>query len=69
MHFPPPLFGWLCQELIVVYDYAYAVTNFIGDPNLPLPPGAQWTDAGKNLFLEIFSSFMIFFKVYLRDYL
>ena len=33
--------------MLMVNDYAYAGTNFIGDPNLPLPPRGQWGDIGK----------------------
>lgn len=61
MHFPPAFFGWLHQQKIMVDDYAYAGTDFRGDQDLPLPPGAQWTDTIKNLFFGIFSSFMILF--------
>ena len=31
----------------MVEDYAYAGTNFSGDPDLQLPPGGQWGDIGK----------------------
>ena len=31
----------------MVEDYAYASTDFRGDPDLPLPLGAQWGDIGK----------------------
>lgn len=39
MHFPPQLFGWLHQKLIIVDDYAYVGTKLRGDPYLPLPMG------------------------------
>ena len=31
----------------MVEDYAYAGTDFRGDPDLPLPPGGQWGDMDK----------------------
>ena len=31
----------------MVEDYAYAGTNFSGDPDLPLPLGGQWGNIGK----------------------
>lgn len=39
MHFPPQFFGWLCHQLLVVNDYAYASVDFRWDLDLPLPPG------------------------------
>lgn len=54
MHFPLSLFDWLWHQLIIMDDYAYVGTNFRGYLDLPLPPGTQWTDAGKNLFFGIF---------------
>lgn len=57
MSFPPVLFIWLRQQLIMVDFWAYVGTYFQGDPNLPLPPGAQWNDSGKELFFK-FSKFV-----------
>ena len=45
--FGEPFFRWLRDQLLMVEDYAYAGTNFSGDPDLPLPPGGQWGDIGK----------------------
>ena len=45
--FGDPFFRWLSDQLLMVEDYAYMGTDFWGDPNLPLPPGAQWGDIGK----------------------
>ena len=45
--FGDPFFQWLRDHLLIVEDYAYAGTNFRGDPDLPLPPIAQWGDTGK----------------------
>ena len=42
-----PLFRWLRDQLLMVEDYAYAGTDFSGDPNLLLPPSGQWGDIGK----------------------
>ena len=49
--------------MLMVKDYAYAGTNFTGDPDLPILPGGQWGDIGKKqetLKMEIFSMFYIF---------
>ena len=37
----------------MVEDYAYAETDFHGDPNLALPKGSQWGEIGKNNFFII----------------
>ena len=37
--FGDPFFRWLRDQLLMVKDYAYAGTDFSGDPDLPLPPG------------------------------
>ena len=36
--FDDPFFRWLWDQMLMVEDYAYAGMNFIGDPDLPLPP-------------------------------
>ena len=54
MHYPPQIFIWPQCQLLVVDDYAYAVTDFRWDPDLPLPPGEQWIDACKNMFFGFF---------------
>ena len=33
-------FHWLDDQILMIEDYAYAGTDFRGDPDLPLPPGA-----------------------------
>ena len=45
--FSDPFFRWLQDHILMVEDYAYAGTDFGGDPDLPLPPGGQWGDIGK----------------------
>ena len=40
-------FKRLRDQILMVEDYAYAGTNFIKYPDLPLPPGGQWGDIGK----------------------
>ena len=37
--FGDPFFRWLWDQMLMVEYYAYAGTNFIGDPDLPLPLG------------------------------
>jgi len=61
MHYPPQFFAWLECQLLVVDDYAYVGMDFMWDLDLPLPPGEQWTDAGKNLVFYFFK-FYDFFK-------
>ena len=46
MKFEATFFHWLQYQILMIEDYAYAGTDFRGDPNLPLPPGAQWGDIG-----------------------
>ena len=36
--FSDAFFIWLRDQMLMVEDYAYVGTNFIGDPDLPLPP-------------------------------
>ena len=48
-------FRWLWDQMLMVEDYAYAGTDFIGEPYLPLPPRGQWGDIDKkqeNLKME-----------------
>ena len=47
VNFSDPFFRWLWDQMLMVEDYAYAGTDFIGDLDLPLPPGGQWGDIGK----------------------
>ena len=37
--FGDAFFRWLRDQMLMVEDYAYAGTDFIGDPVLPLPLG------------------------------
>ena len=36
--FGDSFFRWLWDQTLMVEDYAYAGTDFISDPDLPLPP-------------------------------
>ena len=38
--FEAAFFRWLRDQILMIEDYAYAGTNFRGNPNLPLPPSA-----------------------------
>ena len=38
--FGDPFFRWLRDHLLMVEDYAYVGTDFRGDLDLSLPPGA-----------------------------
>ena len=45
--FGAPFFHWLDDQILMIEDYAYVGTDFMGDPDLPLPPSAQWGDISK----------------------
>ena len=45
--FGGPFFRWLNDQILMIEDYTYEGTNFRGDPDLLLPPSAQWGDIGK----------------------
>ena len=47
MNFSDLFFKWLRDQIVRVEDYAYAGTDFTGDPDLPLSPGGQWGNIGK----------------------
>ena len=47
VNFSDAFFRWLCYQMLMVEDYAYAGIDFIGEPDLPLAPGGQWGDIGK----------------------
>ena len=44
----------------MIEDYAYTGTDFRGDLNLQLPPGAQWGDIGKKQNPKMFIMFLCF---------
>jgi hypothetical protein len=44
-------FDWLRPQLLMVDDYAYAILDFRGDPDLVLPEGSQWGNLGKKHIL------------------
>ena len=45
-------FDWLHHQLIVMEDWPYSGTDFIGDPYLSLQEGEDWDeDLGKTHFL------------------
>ena len=47
VNFGDPFFRWLRDQILMVEDCAYAVTDFSRDPDLPLRPGGQWGDIYK----------------------
>ena len=47
LKFGAPFFRWLNEQIFMIGDYAYAGNDFRVDPDLPLPPSAQWGDIGK----------------------
>ena len=46
--FKAAFFRLLRDQVLMIEDYAYTGTDVRGDPDLPLLPGAQWGDIGKN---------------------
>ena len=48
----------------MVEDYAYTGTDFRGDPDLLLPPGAQWGDIGKKQNPKMVIVFLCFNVLY-----
>ena len=56
VNFGAPFFRWLNDQIFMIEGYAYVGTDFRGEPDLPLTPGAQWGDIGKkqNPKMEIF---------------
>ena len=68
--FSDPFFRWLRDHMLMVEEYAYACTDFIGDLDLPLPPGGQWGDIGKKqetLKMEFFLCFLCFISFMISD--
>ena len=50
---------WLDQQEIFVQDWPYAGLDFRNDPDLVLPPGEQWDDAG--MTLRLFEFCIVFY--------
>ena len=54
----------------MVEDYAYAGTDFIGDPELPLPPGRYWGDIDEKQEtlkrMKMFLCFLMFYIFYVK---
>ena len=46
--FEATFFCWLCDQILMIEDYAFVGIEFRGDLDLPLPTSAQWRDIGKN---------------------
>ena len=51
--------------MLMVEEYAYAGTDFTGDPDLPLPPGGQWGDIGKKQETLKMENVFMFFMFYI----
>ena len=61
--FEAAFFRWLRDQILMIEDYAYTRTDFRGDPDLPLPPGAQWGDIGKKQNPKMVIMFLCFFYI------
>lgn len=44
----------------MIDDYAYGGMDFMGDPELMLPPGTQWGPQGTKVSLEYKTYFLTF---------
>ena len=63
--FDDAFFRWLWDQMLMVEDYAYAGTDFTGDPDLPLPHGGQWGDIGKKQETLTMENVFMFFMFYI----
>ena len=54
----------------MVEDYVYASMDFTEDPDLPLPPGGQWSDIGEKQetlkWMKMFLCFLMFYIFYVK---
>jgi hypothetical protein len=61
-------FDWIQPQMLMVDDYAYAMLDFQGDPDLVLPEDAQWGELGKkytHFFLfKCFCEFLSYSNVF-----
>ena len=64
--FKVSFFRWLRYQILMIEDYAYTWTDFKGNLDLPLPPGAQWGDIGKKQNPKMVIMFFMFFMRYHR---
>ena len=63
MSWHPEFFIWLRRQFIVIQDWPYAGTSFMGDPDLPLPEGEEWEEElGMYSLILMFSIFFVFFN-------
>ena len=65
---PTEFFPWWQRQIIAIEDYPYAGIDFLGAPDMPLPPGAAYGDIGKEsethfLSFELFKE-KLFFLIY-----
>ena len=63
--FGDAFFRWRQDYMFMVEDYAYAGTDFTGDPDLPLPPGGQWGDISKKQETLKMENVFMFFMFYI----
>ena len=66
MEFEVAFFLWLRDQILMIKDFSYAGTDFRGDLDLPLPPGAQWGDIGKKKIPKMVIMFLCFLCVVTR---
>ena len=52
-------FPWWQRQIIAIDEYHYAGIDFHGDPDMPLPQGASYSDIGKESQTQ-FLSFELF---------
>ena len=44
--YPVDFFPWWRRQIVAIDDYPYAGIDFLGDPDMPLPPGLAYGDIG-----------------------
>ena len=44
--YPADLFPWWRRQIVAIDDYPYEGIDFLGDPDMPLPPGSAYGDIG-----------------------
>ena len=44
--YPAEFFPWWRRQIVAIDDYPYAGIDFMGDSDMPLPPGSAYGDIG-----------------------
>ena len=52
------------DQILMIEDYAYPSTDYRGDLDLPLPPGAQWGGMGRKQNAKMAICVFVFLMFY-----